>query len=66
MVETPQPTESIAKKTMSLSHPNSEISAFPACQPNRVYKRILYLQKCAKNMIFGLFYKKKKEDGTTL
>ncbi len=26
------------------------ISAFPASQPNRVYKRILYLQKCAKNL----------------
>jgi hypothetical protein len=38
-----QPTESIAENPKFLSLPNSEISAFPATQPNRVYKRNLYL-----------------------
>jgi hypothetical protein len=57
MFHPPSSTKSIAKNRKSLSLPNPEISAFPASlpasqpasQPNRVYKRILYLQKCAKN-----------------
>ncbi len=48
MVHPPWPTESTAANRKSLSLSSSEISASsqPASQPNRVYKRILYLQKC--------------------
>ncbi len=50
MVHSP-PTQSTAENPKSLSLPNSEISAFPASQSNLVYKRILHLQKCAKNQV---------------
>jgi hypothetical protein len=31
--------------------PPSQPASQPASQPNRVYKRILYLKKCAKNVM---------------
>jgi hypothetical protein len=53
-----KPEVSISSQFLKLSGlPASQ----PASQPNRVYKRILYLQKCAKNrhnhLIYLNFYK---------